>query len=146
MVFRSCFYAQGPLIPPAGLDVKKSLEGCRAIMTSAAMAALQEGVMQGLVQDAGETRLSLSTLEVVLASIAMCTDESVLAVTRAARAEVTRPGGDWIADADNIDAHFSSYWQQQQQHDHHVPIVFDSGITRCAHFIADLERPQGKKR
>ena len=145
MVFGSCFNAQGP---PAGLDVKRSLEGCRAIMTSAAVAALQEGVMQGRVQDAGETRLSLSTLEVVLASIAMCTDESVLAVTRAARAEVTRPGGDWIADAHNIDAHFSSYWQQQQQqqHDHRAPIVFDSGLTRCAHFIAHLERPQGKKR
>ncbi len=128
-------------------------------MTSAAMAALQDGIDKGRQGDAGEIRLSLSTLQVVLASVAMCTDESLLAITRAARQEVVRPGGDWIVDADNIDAHFSSHWQQQQQkqqqqkqkqkHHHeqqHLPISFDLGLTRCVHFMADLERPQGKKR
>jgi hypothetical protein len=135
-LFSSCFGTQGP---PHGLDVKKSLEGCRAIMSSAAMAALQESIAQGQLQEAGETRLSLSTLEIILASVAMCTDASILAVTRAARDEVTRPGGDWIADADNLDAHLSSHWQQQQH-------VYDADFTRCVHFFADLERRDGKKR
>lgn len=135
-LFSSCFGAHGP---PHGLDVKKSMEGCRAIMSSAAVVALQESIAQGQLQDAGETRLSLSTLEVILASVAMCTDASILAATRAARDEVTRPGGDWIADAGNLDAHFSSHWQQQQQ-------VYDVDFTRCVHFFADLERREGKKR
>ena len=103
------------------------------------MAALQESIAQGQLQEAGETRLSLSTLEIILASVAMCTDASILAVTRAARDAVTRPGGDWIADADNLDAHLSSHWQQQQH-------VYDADFTRCVHFFADLERRDGKKR
>ena len=102
------------------------------------MVALQDSIAKEELQDAGETRLSMATLQVVLASIAMCADESVLALMRAAREEVTRPGGNWIADADNLDANFSGYWQQQQR-------VFDIGLTRSVHFMADMERHHGKK-
>ncbi len=103
--------------------------------------ALRDSIEQGLLLDAGEARLSLSTLQVVAASLAMCTDESVMAITRAAREEVVRPGGEWIADADNMDAHYTSHWQQQQQ----SPGSLDANLTRCAHFMADLERPHTKK-
>lgn len=102
------------------------------------MVALQDSIAKEELQDPGETRLSMATLQVVLASIAMCADESVLALTRAAREEVTRPGGNWIADGDNLDANFSGYWQQQQR-------VFDIGLTRSVHFMADMERHHGKK-
>ena len=148
MVFRSCFDAQGAR---AGLDVKSSLEGCRPIMTSAACCG---SAARGC--DAGAcSRCGRNTSVAVNAAGGASVNCNVHGRVRACshegskRAEVARPGGDWIADAHDIDAHFSSYWQQQQQqqqHDHRAPIVFDSGLTRCAHFIAHLERPQGKKR
>jgi hypothetical protein len=105
--------------------------------------SLRDSIEQGVLLDAGEARLSMSTLQVVAASLSMCTDESVMAITRAAREEVVRPGGEWIADADNIDAHYTSRWQQQQQQQ--SPGSLDANLTRCAHFMADLERPHNKK-
>ena len=108
-------------------------------MESAALVALRDSIAQEQEQDAGEVRLSMATLQVILASIGMCTDQSILEITNAAREDVTRPGGDWIADADNLDANYCGYWQQQQR-------VFDVDLTRSLHFMGEMERNKSKKK